>query len=83
MTRRNAFSSAPNSWTSCGAGREPPAPAAPELLIAAQGDELLDWREMVVRYPQAQQRVLEGWRPCAEQLPQQLVEVLRFCDLAP
>jgi predicted esterase YcpF (UPF0227 family) len=30
------------------------------LLVAAKGDELLDWREMVARYPGAQQLVLEG-----------------------
>ncbi len=30
------------------------------LLIAAKGDELLDWREMVARYPGARHRVLEG-----------------------
>lgn len=36
------------------------SPAAPELAIVAKGDEVLDWREMVVRYPQAKQVVLEG-----------------------
>jgi uncharacterized protein len=30
------------------------------LLVAAKGDELLDWKEMVARYPGAQQLVLEG-----------------------
>jgi predicted esterase YcpF (UPF0227 family) len=30
------------------------------LLIAAKGDELLDWREMTGRYPGARQIVLEG-----------------------
>ena len=35
-------------------------PAGPELAIIAQGDEVLDWREMVARYPAAQQLVLEG-----------------------
>lgn len=30
------------------------------LLVAAKGDELLDWREMVARYPGAQQMVIEG-----------------------
>ena len=29
-------------------------------LVAAKGDELLDWREMVARYPGARQRVIEG-----------------------
>ena len=35
-------------------------PAAPQLLIAAQGDEVLDWRDMVARYPQATLRLQEG-----------------------
>jgi predicted esterase YcpF (UPF0227 family) len=30
------------------------------LLVAAKGDELLDWKEMVARYPGAQQLILEG-----------------------
>ena len=29
-------------------------PAAPQLLIAAKGDEVLDWRDMVARYPAAE-----------------------------
>ena len=34
--------------------------AARELALIAKGDEVLDWREMVGRYPQAKQVVLEG-----------------------
>ena len=30
------------------------------LLIAAQGDEVLDWREMVARFPGARLRLVEG-----------------------
>ena len=30
------------------------------LAIVAQGDEVLDWREMVARYPQAQLRLIPG-----------------------
>ena len=30
------------------------------LLVAATGDEVLDWREMVARYPGARQRIVEG-----------------------
>ena len=30
------------------------------LLVAAKGDEVLDWREMVARYPTARHRILEG-----------------------
>lgn len=57
-------------------------PAGPELLIAAQGDELLDWREMVARYPQATQRVLPGGDHALSDFAQHLPEVLAFCDLA-
>jgi len=30
------------------------------LLVAAKGDELLDWREMVTRYPKAHHHIIEG-----------------------
>ena len=30
------------------------------LLVAATGDEVLDWREMVARYPEAHHRIVEG-----------------------
>ena len=30
------------------------------LLVAATGDALLDWREMVARYPDSPRRVIEG-----------------------
>lgn len=30
------------------------------LLVAAKGDELLDWKEMVARYPGAHSHVIEG-----------------------
>lgn len=30
------------------------------LLVAATGDELLDWRAMTARYPDAHQRIIEG-----------------------
>ena len=30
------------------------------LLVAAKGDELLDWKEMVARYPGAHRHVIEG-----------------------
>lgn len=56
-------------------------PAAPELLIAAQGDEVLDWREMVERYPRATQRVLPGGEHALNDFPAHLAEVIRFCDL--
>jgi len=57
-------------------------PAAAQLLLAAQGDELLDWREMVARYPAARQIVLPGSDHALSDFPAHLPEVLRFCDLA-
>jgi len=30
------------------------------LLVAATGDEVLDWREMVARYPEARRLIIEG-----------------------
>lgn len=30
------------------------------LLVAATGDEVLDWREMIARYPAARQIIIEG-----------------------
>ena len=30
------------------------------LLVAATGDEVLDWNEMVARYPDAQRRIIDG-----------------------
>ena len=34
--------------------------AAAQLLIAAKGDEVLDWRDMVARYPAAELLLQEG-----------------------
>ena len=36
------------------------APAGPELGLFAKGDELLDWREMLARYPLAEHILIEG-----------------------
>jgi len=58
------------------------APVGPELLMAAQGDELLDWREMVARYPEAHQRVLPGGDHALSNFPDLVDEVLDFCRLA-
>ncbi|MGE4329545.1 YqiA/YcfP family alpha/beta fold hydrolase [Diaphorobacter sp.] len=56
-------------------------PAGPQLLIAAQGDEVLDWREMVARYPQARQRVLPGGDHALSDFAAHLPGVLAFCGL--
>jgi len=54
-------------------------PAGAQLLIAAQGDEVLDWREMVARYPQATQRIVPGGNHALSEYPLHLQEVMRFC----
>ncbi len=56
-------------------------PGGPELLIAARGDEVLDWREMLARYPQAESVVLEGGDHALSDFPAHLDKVLGFCDL--
>jgi predicted esterase YcpF (UPF0227 family) len=50
------------------------------LLVAATGDEVLDWREMVAHYPGAQQRVIEGSDHGISDFPRYLDSVLAFCD---
>lgn len=56
-------------------------PAGPELAIIAQGDEVLDWREMTARYPQAQQVVLPGGDHALSDYPSHLPTVMRFLGL--
>ena len=58
------------------------APAGPELLVAARGDEVLDWREMLAGYPQAEQIVLEGGDHALSGFDALLDRVLGFCALA-
>jgi uncharacterized protein len=48
------------------------------FLIAAKGDELLDWREMAEFYPGAQQLVLEGGDHGISDYPDHLPKVLDF-----
>lgn len=57
-------------------------PAAPELLIAARGDEVLDWREMLARYPQARQIVLEGGNHALSDFGTYLPTIAQFLQLA-
>lgn len=52
------------------------------LLIAARGDELLDWREMCARYPGARQIVLEGGDHGLSDFPDLVDEVLAFAGFA-
>ena len=48
------------------------------FLIAAKGDELLDWKEMVVFYSGAQQLVLEGSDHGISEYSEYLPQVMRF-----
>lgn len=56
-------------------------PAASQLAIIAKGDEVLDWREMAARYPQAERRLLEGGDHALSDFAAHLPEVDRFLGL--
>ncbi|TXI12874.1 MAG: hypothetical protein E6Q68_02890 [Polynucleobacter sp.] len=51
------------------------------FLLAAQGDEVLDWREMVAKYPGATQKILEGGDHAITNYSEYLSDVLSFIDL--
>lgn len=57
-------------------------PAAPEMAIIAKGDEVLDWREMVARYPQARLVVQEGGEHALANFGDYLPQVTEFLNLA-
>ncbi len=57
-------------------------PGGPELAIIAKGDEVLDWREMVARYPQAQLRLLEGGEHALNDFENHLDAIAAFLRLA-
>lgn len=52
------------------------------FLIAAKGDEVLDWREMVAHYPGAQQCVIDGSDHGISDFEGYLDRVLSFCGVA-
>ena len=51
------------------------------LAVIAQGDEVLDWREMLARYPGAQIRLLEGGDHALSDFEAHLPTVLAFLGL--
>lgn len=53
------------------------------FLIAAQGDEVLDWREMVAHYPGARQRVIPGSDHGLSDFADWIDEVLAFSGFRP
>lgn len=56
--------------------------AGPQLGLFNKGDEVLDWRQMVARYPQAEHIVLEGGDHAISDFASHLGPVLDFLDLA-
>jgi len=50
------------------------------FLIAATGDEVLDYRDMVAHYTGARQHVIEGSDHAIAEFPQYVDEVLAFCQ---
>ncbi|MBG7620267.1 alpha/beta fold hydrolase [Herbaspirillum sp. AP02] len=62
-----------------------PAISRPQryLLLAATGDEVLDWREMVAHYPGARQIVIQGSDHGMAEFEDYLDEVLAFCGVDP
>lgn len=51
------------------------------LAIIAQGDELLDWREMFARYEGATIKLLEGSDHALSDFDEHLADILGFLDL--
>jgi len=51
------------------------------LAFIAKGDEVLDWREMIGRYPNSQQVVLEGGDHALSDFEQHVPQVLQFFQL--
>jgi len=50
------------------------------FLIAATGDEVLDWTAMVAKYAGCRQRVIEGSDHALSDFGRYVDEVLEFCD---
>jgi predicted esterase YcpF (UPF0227 family) len=50
------------------------------FLLAASGDEVLDYRDMVAHYAGARQHVIEGGDHAISDFPRYVDEVLAFCD---
>lgn len=61
--------------------RDLPA-AAPELVFIAQGDEVLDWREMVARYPAAQIALQAGGDHALSDFATHIARISAFLALA-
>lgn len=53
------------------------------FLVAATGDEVLDWREMASHYAGARQRIIAGSDHGISDFAAYLDEVLQFCGIGP
>jgi len=53
------------------------------FLLAATGDEVLDYRDMVAHYAGARQHVIEGSDHAISEFPQYVDDVLAFCGIGP
>lgn len=51
------------------------------FLVAATGDEVLDYRDMVAHYQGARQHIIEGSDHAISEFPQYLDAVLAFCGI--
>jgi predicted esterase YcpF (UPF0227 family) len=51
------------------------------FLIAATGDEVLDYRDMLTHYQGARQHVIEGSDHAISEFPQYVDEILAFCGV--
>jgi uncharacterized protein len=51
------------------------------FLLAATGDEVLDWREMVAHYPGAKQHIIAGSDHGISDFPSYIDDVLAFCGI--
>lgn len=60
-----------------------PSPTSPETLaLIAQGDEVLDWREMFARHQAGQVRLIEGSDHALSDFEDHLPQILEFLQLA-
>ena len=58
------------------------APAGQQLAVVAKNDEVLDWREMVARYPQATLRLLEDGHHALSNFAEHIAAIAQFLRLA-
>lgn len=51
------------------------------FLVAATGDEVLDWNEMVAHYPGAKQLIIQGSDHGISDFDRYIDQVMAFCDV--